>query len=90
MEIKTDKPVKVSYRKDHWGMVSAMWDYRGVTLHYEQSTKRRSPWYCVVYSKNDWYRATAMNKKEIIENVDEMIDVRGFKVGGGKIHRDDH
>ena len=83
------KAIKTHARKDHWGLTRATWNYRGVNLDYAHRTTRRAPWHVVVYGQQDWWRMLGRTKAEMMAQVDDMIDDRGYKVESGKlIHPD--
>lgn len=77
--------VKTSSRKDVYGMNVSKWTYRGVTMHYYQTTKRVAPWQTIVKGKNDSWELIANNKDEMTEWVDEFIDERGYKAEAGNL-----
>jgi hypothetical protein len=65
--------VKVTYRKDRWGMARARWQYREVTIHYWQNTKGRKPWSAIIYTKTGWQKTIAATKAEMLQKVDDFI-----------------
>lgn len=71
---ETHKAIKISSRKNNFGMNISTWTYRGVTLHYYQTTKRRAPWSATAHTKNDWFKMLGSTKAELMERIDDKID----------------
>lgn len=78
---------KISAHKDGWGMNASTWTYRGVTMRYHQTTKRRSPWHAIAHTSEDWHRVLGMNKAQLMEKIDDRIDGGLWVVRDGSLYR---
>ena len=74
------KAIKISSRVDGWGMRQSKWEYRGVRIEYNQTTKRECPWRYLYTSSTGWGKGIAYTKSALIEQIDKCLDQRGLSV----------